>query len=390
MPDIQIYGGGMAGLTAAYLLEQRGKDYQLFESQSHWGGKLQTTHLDGFVLDHGFQVIQSAYPALELYHRSGFLNDALAFGSGAWLLTKKGKTLLADPLREFPRGLASLGHPSIKLTDGINVIKLRNKLIHQSPDNFFSIPASPDSSQQTTLHYLTNFGFSQSFIEAFFRPFFTGIFLEEALKTPYPMFQFVFWALAKGKACLLPQGIQTLPNRIVATLNSQRLHLNCAGQSLSTLQPQRYFGTQVHYFEVNSDLGLGKFIALNATPKGPINLMAIPSKVQKSYAPAHKHLLCVSLKPHVIHETSQSNPSLILHEVETLLQSKVEARWLQSFHVPQALPSDTPYTYGDERVDGLVQRTEKGDVVYAVGQTGNPSLNAAILRGMSFVEALNL
>lgn len=380
----------MAGLTTAYLLEQQGKDYQLFESQLHWGGKLQTTQLDGFVLDHGFQVIQSAYPALELYHRSGFLKDALAFSSGAWLLTGKGKTLLADPLREFPRGLAALGHPSINLKDVLNVIKLRNHLIHQPPANFFSKQAAVDSSNQTTLQYLKDYGFSQSFIEAFFRPFFTGIFLEEALKTPFSMFQFVFWALSNGKACLLPQGIQTLPNRIVEQLSPQRLHLNCTVKPSPMHQPKSYHGTHLHYFEVASDLGLGKFIALNATQKGPINLLAIPSQVQKSYAPAHKHLLCVSLKPHVINEPSQSNPSLILHEVETLLQSKVEARWLQSFHVPQALPSDTPYTYGDERVDGQLDWTGQGNVVYAVGQTGNPSLNAAILRGISFVKALNL
>ena len=132
MPKIQIFGGGIAGLTAALLLEKQQQDYQLFERQSHWGGKLQTTLRDGFALDHGFQVIQSAYPAMDLYHKRGYMNDALAFGSGAWLLSQGKKTLLADPLREFPKGLAALGHPSIKLSDMWQVIQLRNALLNQT------------------------------------------------------------------------------------------------------------------------------------------------------------------------------------------------------------------------------------------------------------------
>ncbi|MFM1763807.1 MAG: NAD(P)-binding Rossmann-like domain, partial [Bacteroidota bacterium] len=48
MPEIQILGGGMAGLTAAYLLEQQKQPYQLHEASTHWGGKLETTLVDGF------------------------------------------------------------------------------------------------------------------------------------------------------------------------------------------------------------------------------------------------------------------------------------------------------------------------------------------------------
>ncbi len=86
MPKIQIFGGGIAGLTAALLPEKQQQDCQLFERQSHVGGKLQTTLRDGFALDHGFQVIQSAYPALSGFHRQGYWDDSRAFGAGAWLL----------------------------------------------------------------------------------------------------------------------------------------------------------------------------------------------------------------------------------------------------------------------------------------------------------------
>lgn len=379
----------MAGLTAAFLLEQQNIPYQLFEPQSHWGGKLQTKYVDGFALDYGFQVIQSAYPALDVFKSKGLLDDALAFGSGAWVITNRGKTLLADPLREFPRGLAALGHPAIHLSDVFRVVKLRQQLLNQSPEAFFQLP-----NPSTTLQYLRDFGFSDAFIEVFFRPFFTGIFLEEALDSPCSMFQFVFWALSKGKALLMPEGIQTLPIRIVGLLDPNRVHLNHPPKHIQPIQPihtdenKTHFSTRVHYFSVDTDLGLGKFIALNATQAGNINLLAIPTAVQKGYAPQGKHLLCVSEKPgNVGHE----NPSqqALLSETESLLQQKITAQWLDSINVPKALPSNTPYVYGSEVLQTAFDKDLSNVNLYATGEIGNPSLNAAILRGVHLASVAN-
>lgn len=69
---VNIIGGGMSGLSAAYKLQQFGIPYELHERSAYWGGKLQTTQLEGFSLDHGFQVIQSAYPALAEYKQGDF------------------------------------------------------------------------------------------------------------------------------------------------------------------------------------------------------------------------------------------------------------------------------------------------------------------------------
>lgn len=377
----------MSGLSAAFLLEQQQRNYELHESGLHWGGKLQTTIRDGFAMDHGFQVIQSAYPALKIFQQKGYLSDALAFGSGAWLLSDHGKTLLADPLREFPRGLAALGHPSIRLTDVFQVVRLRNALIRKQPEQFFVTDTS------TTLQYLQNQGFSQPFIEAFFRPFFSGIFLEEALKTPASMFQFVFWALANGKACLLPNGVQTLPNRIAADLNPSKIYLSSQQHNpLMADDPthKNFFSTAVHYYAVDADLGLGKFIALNATQRGNINLLAVPSAVQSGYAPKGKHLLCVSMKPSVAaHENSIPSAQAILHEVDELLQTNSGAQWLDSFSVKHALPADTRYRYQPNNFEGTVVQENDRTTFLATGAIANPSLNAAILNGIGFVESLN-
>lgn len=384
MPEIQILGGGMAGLTAAYLLEQQKQAYQLHEASAHWGGKLQTTLFDGFALDHGFQVIQSAYPALSEYKKAGMFHDALAFGSGAWLLTASGKTLLADPTKHFPKGLGAIFHPDIKMSDALAVVKLRSKLLSAGPENFFQGDAL------TTHQFLLQSGFSESFIESFFRPFFTGILLEEALASPHSMFQFVFWALAKGPAWLMPGGVQTLPNRIVSTLNPSRIFLN--SEPMPNHQEVLSFkSTTVVYFSIDTDAGLGKFIALNASRMGRVNLLAVPSAVQAGYAPKGKHLLAVSLKPSFsgkvdVHEAKNE----ILTEVENLLQQPLNAQFIQSIEVKKALPNNTPYRYGyDDSLAGVeVDRELNSDVstFYAGASIANPSLNAAVLSGMSFVK----
>ncbi len=49
---IAIVGGGLGGLTAARALVAAGHDVQVFESRTHAGGVIGTSHVDGFVREH--------------------------------------------------------------------------------------------------------------------------------------------------------------------------------------------------------------------------------------------------------------------------------------------------------------------------------------------------
>ena len=62
MKPILIVGGGIAGLQAANILHQNNTDFILFEKQGSLGGRVSSTNKDGFILDRGFQVLQSSYP----------------------------------------------------------------------------------------------------------------------------------------------------------------------------------------------------------------------------------------------------------------------------------------------------------------------------------------
>ena len=253
-------------------------------------------------------------------------------------------------------------------------------MLSQNPSDFFqsTVPV------KTTQEYLLSLGFSETIIESFFRPFFTGIFLEEALQTPYPLFDFIFWALAKGDALLLPNGVQTLPNRIASKLNPSQIFLNSSvGDNHQAVIPYR--STTTLYYSLDHDAGLGKFLALNASRMGRVNLIAVPSMVQSNYAPIGKHLLSVSLKPSFSGNVdAHAANNEILTEVENLLQRPINAQFLQSFEVKSALPMNTPYSYDlpNQLCDANIEQSQ-----FLAGQMiANPSLNSAILSGLQFAE----
>jgi len=61
-PDVVIVGGGLAGLACARHLHQNGFSFQIIEASDALGGRVRTDHVGGFLLDRGFQVLQTAYP----------------------------------------------------------------------------------------------------------------------------------------------------------------------------------------------------------------------------------------------------------------------------------------------------------------------------------------
>src|SRR5215217_6239460 len=57
-----IVGAGLAGLTCAKVLRERGAEVAVFEASDGVGGRVRTDERDGFLLDRGFQVYFTSYP----------------------------------------------------------------------------------------------------------------------------------------------------------------------------------------------------------------------------------------------------------------------------------------------------------------------------------------
>ncbi|WP_143163024.1 FAD-dependent oxidoreductase, partial [Couchioplanes caeruleus] len=60
--DVVIVGGGLAGLAAARRLDRAGVEWLLVEAADRIGGRVATDVVDGWRLDRGFQVLNTAYP----------------------------------------------------------------------------------------------------------------------------------------------------------------------------------------------------------------------------------------------------------------------------------------------------------------------------------------
>src|SRR4051794_14395402 len=60
--EVLVVGAGLAGLSAATRLAASGCDVHVLEAGRHAGGRLATERIDGFVVDRGFQVLNTGYP----------------------------------------------------------------------------------------------------------------------------------------------------------------------------------------------------------------------------------------------------------------------------------------------------------------------------------------
>ena len=102
---VVIVGGGIAGLSAAYYLQQLappGLTYSLLESGSQWGGKIRTEHRDGFVIEGGPDSFITQKPAaIELCRALG-LEDRLLGTNEA---QRKVYVLIDGRLRPLPDGV---------------------------------------------------------------------------------------------------------------------------------------------------------------------------------------------------------------------------------------------------------------------------------------------
>ncbi|NJL74400.1 MAG: NAD(P)/FAD-dependent oxidoreductase [Saprospiraceae bacterium] len=160
--DVLIIGGGVAGLTAAIYLTRQGKTVTVLEATDRVGGRVKTDLVEGYRLDHGFQVFLTSYPeakalldypALDLRY---FLPGALLMGEGTNF------KLVGDPLRWFASTWRTLFDSIGTWQDKFKVLQLRQNLRSKSVETIFQQP------EITTAVALKDYGFSDAMIASFF------------------------------------------------------------------------------------------------------------------------------------------------------------------------------------------------------------------------------
>ena len=91
-----VVGAGLAGLAAARTLVAAGWQVRVFEASDAPGGRMRTDLVDGFRIDRGFQVLNSAYPELKTLGALAHRDDAV-FDRGALLHLAGHRHRVVDP-----------------------------------------------------------------------------------------------------------------------------------------------------------------------------------------------------------------------------------------------------------------------------------------------------
>ncbi len=399
-----IVGGGISGLSAARLLSRRGVPFLLLESEPQLGGRIQSENYDGFILDKGFQILNTAYPEWENHQINLNALSLKSFASGAKIYQNGKAYTVADPFREGPVALEAFFSKSVSIKDMFLILRLRNRLKSESLEDIFS------KYDNSTLQFLQDFGFTSQFIEAFFKPFYAGIFLEPELNTPAAMFAFVFKSFAEGTAALPEKGMQHLIKLVSSEINPDCIRTSTRVKQVQSgsvtleddsvisaphiwitsglsefqgVQRSEWKGnhsTSVLYFSADTAPKWGKFIGLNAAANRLVNHFCMPSAVQPSYSPEGKHLLSVTLKPGTTYREGMETD--VLEELRQIKALEHPATFLKAITVPGALPNLSSMRFEPE----LVQ-LHKG--VLATGDfAAYPSANAALHAGRLLVESL--
>tara|TARA_R110002051_G_C8769157_1_gene503145 strand:- start:8061 stop:9332 length:1272 start_codon:yes stop_codon:yes gene_type:complete len=237
---ISIIGAGISGLMAAKVLEANGYCATIYEKTDSAGGRVKTDLIEGYQLDHGFQVLLEAYPMVQKYldleklALQKFLPGAVIFRNGK-------QQILGDPLRDFSLLLPTLSSSIGNLKDKLIIVRLSLSLKTKTLDQIFA------EDEMSTLAFLEQQGFSSDMISGFFKPFFSGIFLEPDLATSSSMFQFVFKMFGEGFATLPKNGISAIPAQLLASLTTSKISYHSTITSLTDTKINLSDGTEKEF-----------------------------------------------------------------------------------------------------------------------------------------------
>ncbi|MDI1318060.1 NAD(P)/FAD-dependent oxidoreductase [Flavobacterium sp.] len=409
-PTITIIGAGISGLTAAVYLHKKGFKVQILEASDRAGGRIKTDLIDGFRLDKGFQVLLTEYPEAKAVLDYEKLN-LKRFLPGATVLYENGQFEIADPFRRPSALFSTVFAPVGTLKDKMNTFFLKNKLVKITVSNIFK------QTETETILQLKKYGFSTKMIDRFYKPFFSGIFLENELKTSSNMFDFVMKMFSEGDAALPELGMEEIPKQLVAMLPENSIQYNvkvnaiennkisCENGKLvetdtiiiateaigfaSNYIPkskQNFHQVTNVYFEAKIAPTKKAVVVLNAAAnKKWVTNLTVITNVSKKYAPDDRILISVSLNgnPTIDDETVAKNMKL---ELKNWYGNQVnDWKMIKTYRIQYALPNQ-------EKVTNEVLNTElqlDKNLFICGDHLMNGSINAAMKSGRLVAELID-
>ena len=219
-----MVGAGLAGLSAAWRLQGAGCDVHVVEGGRHAGGRLATERIDGFVVDRGFQVLNTGYP------RAADLDlDALDLGSferGAVLRVDGRAHRIVDPRQRPTAAFATLTAPIGSPREKAALVALSIRAGYTPVGRLLAAP------ERTAEAALSEAGLGHRALERFLRPFLAGVLLEDELATSSRYLDLLWRSFVRGSIGLPAEGMQAVGQQLAGRLEPDRLHLGTAAQAV--------------------------------------------------------------------------------------------------------------------------------------------------------------
>ena len=338
--------------------------------------------------------------------------DLKPFYRGAEVVTATQRRRLADPFAHPLDALKSLTHDLLTWRDLWLTLVLRKDCW-----SVRRVERGGEARETETEDYLRDFGFSDSFIDRFFRPFFGGVFLEKDLRTSSLMFRFLYAMFARSGVALPAAGMQALPDQLVAALPAEWVR---CGQAVRTVAPgavaladgevlraprvvlavdqsaaaellpealrtpgkRRWRSTCCLYFAAHRRPVREGILFLDGEGRGPVNNACVISNVAPGYAPPGQHLISATVVGSPVGEDLEAEVRLQLTRWFGLEVG--DWRLLRTYRIAQALPEEVQLRLAAGATDPRL-----ADGLYAAGDyCEDASINGALLSGRKAAEAV--
>jgi glycine/D-amino acid oxidase-like deaminating enzyme len=229
--DVVIVGAGLAGLRAARLLVEAGLEVQVLEATDRVGGRVATDRVDGFTLDRGFQLYNTAYTegaqALDL---AGL--DLRGFRAGVEVLVEGGSRVVLDDPRRAPARVPALLASSVTARAGLpwELAAFAAYAAACAVRSQDQLAGRPDV---TIGEALRSHGVRGRVLDRVVAPFLAGVFADESLQTSRRFADQVLQTFVRGTPSLPGMGMAAIAEDLGRGLPDGTVRLDAPVRSVA-------------------------------------------------------------------------------------------------------------------------------------------------------------
>ncbi|MGW5670739.1 NAD(P)/FAD-dependent oxidoreductase, partial [Micromonospora sp. NPDC003776] len=372
-----------------------GVPWRLLEAADRLGGRVATDEVDGYLLDRGFQVLNTGYPRLGGVVDLGAL-DLGWFTSGVLVRRRDRLDRLVNPLRD-PAGAPGT------VTAGIGSVLDRLRFAALAA-GCATLPVGRllDARETTSESALRRAGLSDAIIEELLRPFLSGVLLDPELATSSHVLAMILRSFARGRIGLPARGMAALPRAIADPLPAELIALHtpvtevASGRvrtrdgdlacravvvavdppAAATLLPRlarvRMHSYTTYYHSTDTPPLAEPILLLDGERRELVANTVVLTNAAPTYAPAGRHLVATSVVG------PQVPPEPVVRRELDRLYGCSTADWthLTTVSVPAALPAAPP-------PQGRLRKpVALGDGLFVAGDhRDTPSIQGALASG---------